>query len=145
MKRHENRRSSRLICVDSESRVLLFRYAQWDGGSFWATPGGGVEDGETFEQAAIREASEELGASVVIVKFLRERIVDISYQDHIVHQLERYFQVRIDSTNIAANLQTEYEREGILETRWWTLAELQAKTVVVFPEDLATWLEEISN
>ena len=44
-------------------RVPLFRHAGSHGRSFWATPGGGLEDGERFEQAACREASEELGVT----------------------------------------------------------------------------------
>jgi 8-oxo-dGTP pyrophosphatase MutT (NUDIX family) len=45
--------------------VLLFRFLHKEGAlvgqDFWATTGGGVEEGETFEQAAIRELGEETG------------------------------------------------------------------------------------
>lgn len=55
------RRASRLILLDGQRRVLLFRHARTNGADFWAPPGGGLESGETFEQAACREACEELG------------------------------------------------------------------------------------
>src|SRR4030095_14830618 len=46
-------------------RVLLFRFVHKTGAlagqDYWATPGGAVEDGETFEQAASRELEEESG------------------------------------------------------------------------------------
>ena len=44
------RRSARVILADSAERLLLFQSED-----FWFTPGGGIEPGETLEQAAIRE------------------------------------------------------------------------------------------
>src|SRR5580658_2706794 len=51
------RLSARLLVLDPSGRILLFRFVHRNGAltgqDYWATPGGGVEDGETFEQAAI--------------------------------------------------------------------------------------------
>ena len=40
--------------------------------NFHTFPGGGVHSGETFEEAATREAFEEAGATVKIIEFLFE-------------------------------------------------------------------------
>ena len=59
------RLSARLLILDEAGRVLLFRFVYkrgpLAGQDFWGTPGGGVEDGETLEQAALRELVEETG------------------------------------------------------------------------------------
>jgi hypothetical protein len=57
------RRAARLLVIDPISgAVLLFQYE--DGGRrWWATPGGALDGDETFEEAAIREATEELAIS----------------------------------------------------------------------------------
>src|ERR1700689_3223177 len=91
MKEPDLRRASRLILLDDQRRVLLFRHAGAKGESFWAPPGGGLESGETFEQAALREASEELGMSGFPVTFLGERTTDFVYKGNLVNQHECYF------------------------------------------------------
>ena len=54
----EFRRAARLVVVDSRDRVLLRQHAPTHGAGVWATPGGGLENGDTFEEAAAREALE---------------------------------------------------------------------------------------
>ncbi|WP_259741050.1 NUDIX domain-containing protein, partial [Pseudomonas poae] len=52
------RKAARLLVISPSRNVLLFRFIHKDGAlagrNYWATPGGGLEDGETFHAAAIR-------------------------------------------------------------------------------------------
>jgi 8-oxo-dGTP diphosphatase len=62
------RPSSRLLVVDTRERVLLFKFeykhGPLSGHRFWATPGGAVAPGESYEAAASREMSEETGLAI---------------------------------------------------------------------------------
>jgi len=53
------REAVRGLVVDPASRTLLVRFEGWR--SWWTSPGGGVEPGETDEQALARELAEECG------------------------------------------------------------------------------------
>ena len=55
------RKAARALVLDPNDRVLLvrFRFPMWD---VWATPGGGIDDGETALDAVRRELHEEVGA-----------------------------------------------------------------------------------
>ena len=57
------RQAGRAILRDSQGRVLLIHFVL-PNMTFWATPGGGVEPGETPLAAAHRELQEELGIAV---------------------------------------------------------------------------------
>lgn len=50
-----------MVVLDADDRVLLMRR---NGEDTWGLPGGGVEAGETWEQAARRECREETGWDV---------------------------------------------------------------------------------
>lgn len=55
-------------------RVLMVRRRIREVELMWQFPAGGIEDGETPEQAAVRETAEETGLTVEAVKLLGERI-----------------------------------------------------------------------
>ncbi|MCA1709589.1 MAG: NUDIX hydrolase [Actinobacteria bacterium] len=55
-------------------RVLLVRRRVNEGSLSWQFPAGAVEQGESAGQAAVREAREEIGLTVVERKVLGERV-----------------------------------------------------------------------
>ncbi|WP_435285201.1 NUDIX hydrolase [Streptomyces bacillaris] len=61
------------IIVDG-GKVLMIRRRQREGKLLWAFPGGGIEAGETPEQAAVRETAEEVGLEVKAVRVLGDRV-----------------------------------------------------------------------
>ncbi len=65
------RRSAILLAIDDDGRVLLVGQG---GGPFageWLLPGGGLEPGESFEDALAREVLEETGLNVEDARELR--------------------------------------------------------------------------
>jgi 8-oxo-dGTP pyrophosphatase MutT (NUDIX family) len=58
--------------LSSDGKVLFGRKDPAKGGVYadcWHTPGGGIEDGETREQAVVREVREETGLDITDAKF----------------------------------------------------------------------------
>ncbi|MEV0622288.1 NUDIX domain-containing protein [Nonomuraea sp. NPDC050404] len=63
-----------MAIIVADGRVLLARRRVPEGALLWHFPAGKVESGETAEQAAVREALEEVGLRVAAIKHLGERI-----------------------------------------------------------------------
>ena len=55
------RPAARVLLLDAQDRVLLFRFDAGDRPAFWATPGGAIDPGESYADAAKRELREETG------------------------------------------------------------------------------------
>ena len=69
--RRTRRSSVIVVAFDEHERVLLVRHSY--GPQVWSLPGGGIERGETPEQAAEREVREELGCGLADLTALDAR------------------------------------------------------------------------
>jgi len=136
----EFRRAARLVLIDGDGRVLLFRHVETSGREFWATPGGGLEAGETSEQAAKREAAEELGAKHVNVRALWTSQTEFSIGTRQIVQTETFFLVHGHRIESRAEVDRVHRSEGIREARWWSLAEIESTGDLVFPSNLVIQL-----
>ena len=65
----------RAIIVEDNSVLLIHRIK--NGKEYWVFPGGGIENGETPEQAIRREAYEELGTNIEIIEEFSRIITNI--------------------------------------------------------------------
>jgi 8-oxo-dGTP diphosphatase len=60
--------------IVQDGKLLLVQRRVPEGALSWQFPAGKVEAGETFEEAAVRETSEETGLMVEALKMLGERV-----------------------------------------------------------------------
>ncbi|HUN34200.1 MAG TPA: NUDIX domain-containing protein [Trebonia sp.] len=138
------RHAGRVIAVDPQGRVLLFRYDDPPpSGVHWATPGGGLDPGEDYYQAAVRELREETGWEDVAVG---EELGDVCGWRTILQkeagrffrQYERFYLARVPvAERPVRDVDGMHASDGIRAVHWWTLEELEATQDVVYPEGLA--------
>ncbi|MFI6938674.1 NUDIX domain-containing protein [Streptomyces sp. NPDC050418] len=123
------RRTARGVVLDEKDNILLCRFARKKGPVVWSTPGGGVEPGETVQEALRRELHEEVGLAVEGEPphvWIRE-VIDPGYGVGYDGALHHYFLVRTRSFSPAGALSEEQlAAEGITGFRWWSLAEIVA-------------------
>src|SRR5438128_746593 len=100
------RRAARVLLIDGKDRILLIHalVPEPTGANdhdFWLTPGGGVNEGETFEEAALRELREETGVGDVDLGpcvWMRTHV--FPWDGKVYKQQERYYPVLVDEVVI---------------------------------------------
>lgn len=135
------RPAARIILTDDAGRVLLFRFDPADRPPFWCTPGGALEPGESYEEAARRELQEETGIIADPGPQVARKVAEfITIEGVPVVADERYFRVGLpsgaDPEGIDPSGHTELERAVMRSWRWFDRAALAALQEPYFPEDL---------
>jgi 8-oxo-dGTP diphosphatase len=70
------------IVIQDQHVLMVKQYVQ-RGDIVWNFPGGGVEEGETPEQACVRELREETGYAIQIQQLLHEQFGKYTFVAHI--------------------------------------------------------------
>jgi 8-oxo-dGTP pyrophosphatase MutT (NUDIX family) len=140
------RPAARILLLDAQDRVLLFRFDAGDRPPFWATPGGAVDPGESYEDAARRELVEETGIYAEPGPEVLRRVVEfVTLEDVAVVADERYFLVRTAATELDTSAHTELERRVMQSHRWFARDELAGWPETIFPEDLTEMLATLET
>ena len=136
-----------MIVIDPAGRTLLFRGSdpyRPEAGTWWFTPGGGLQTGETVHEAARRELREETGLLVDVVGTpVHVRRTRFEFEGSTYDQEEHFFVAAVDVPRLDDSGWTDVERRVIVEHRWWTLGELRTTSQTVYPEELPGLLTEL--
>ena len=138
------RKAARVLVTDPDGCILLFRFAITDGPNagtvYWSLPGGAVEKGESFCEAAQRELFEETGIEIA---GLNAEIASPRYtlpltSGENVDSDERLFLLRLPARpELSPAGLTASEIKTIAETRWWKPDALRRCAETVYPPGLS--------
>ncbi|UII27268.1 NUDIX hydrolase [Fulvivirga maritima] len=111
------------LCFKQDGLLLVKHEGVGSEGILWAPPGGGVEFGESAEDALTREFEEETGLKVEVKEFLFANEVITPP----LHAVELFFLVEISSGMLGLGTDPELSKENQImrDIKFVTFSELQ--------------------
>jgi 8-oxo-dGTP pyrophosphatase MutT (NUDIX family) len=142
------RRAARVLLLADRSVLLIqgFDPGRPGDGRWWLTPGGGVDEPESLEAAAVREVLEETGFRLdggALGPVVATRVADFEFDRRQYRQTEYFFAAEVPAFTPKNDGWEEVERRALLDQRWWTVDELRATHETVYPCELADLVETV--
>ena len=142
------RKSSRAIVLNKKNEIFLFQYMfdyLEDSKAIWITPGGSLEEGESFEDALKRELFEELGVQ------MKEKCPEVYYRNPVytlkngekVQSVEKFFLFMLENEEFSSEHCTESEKKRMLAGKWWSVEEIERSEEEFFSKDVLRILDEL--
>jgi 8-oxo-dGTP pyrophosphatase MutT (NUDIX family) len=138
----------RVVVLDAHDALLLFHtrdphYPEL--GTWWELPGGGIDAGETYLDAAVRELREETGIVVAPAQVGRptwRRRASFRYRGARRLQNEVIVAVRVPGPgpSVDGSERLDYEKEDYFTFRWWPVAEVAGSRERFYPGRLPSLL-----
>ena len=142
------RNAARVVLV-ADGRVLLqqgFDPGRPEAGTWWITPGGGLNNAETVEDAAVREVLEETGLHLSPAQLgpvIATRVAHFEFDGRQFRQSESFFAVHVEAFATQHHGWDEVEQRALLDHRWWSVDELRATDEAVYPSELADVVQAV--
>ncbi|MFR9803022.1 NUDIX hydrolase [Pseudonocardia sp. RS010] len=141
----------RLIVLDAGSRILLLATrdaTEATGEVVWQVPGGGIEFGESWADAAVRELREETDLRISgsqLRKPCWRRTATYRYRGARRLQHERIATVQLTQhePDVTSRGGDDDEKTDCIGARWWLPSEIVSSTSRFYPGSLPSLLPEV--
>lgn len=101
------------VVIKQNGKYLLVQENEGPAKGLWNLPAGKVDVGDTIEETAAREAKEETGYEVELVRKLG------IWQEDINKAVKHYFEARVTGGEL------NYPKDEIMDARWFSVKEIK--------------------
>ena len=142
------RSAVRVVLLDADENVLLFHTRDRDHpdfGTWWELPGGGIDPGETYRDATVRELREETGfvvppAAIGPPTWRRRASFRHRQLRHVQDEVIVAVRLTAAAPPVDESGRLDYELEDYFAFRWWSVPEIVASESRFYPGRLPEFL-----